>query len=188
MITDDQLERALAEFARAETSRRAPPHVEALVVERFDRQRRRQASFTYARNAVAVTVLAAAASVMIYFNVTVIRSPLPTLSTDAQAGNHAERRPIAPPDAPQESPQVLSSDRSPRIQPPARVNGSAVWKNVALIVPGDADVVQVVHIRLPRAMLPVLGVPVIDPDATGTVNVELLLGNDGLARTIHVLP
>jgi hypothetical protein len=188
MISDDQLERVLAEFARAETSRRAPPHLEALVVERFDRQRRRYVSFTYVRNAVAVTVLAVAASVTIYFNMTVIRSPLPTLSTDARAGRHAERRPTAPADAAEESPQVLSSDRSPRIRPPARENGSAVWKNVVQIVPGDADVVQLVHIRLPRAMLPVLGVPVIDPDATGTVNVELLLGNDGLARTIHVLP
>jgi hypothetical protein len=56
------------------------------------------------------------------------------------------------------------------------------------MVSGGGDVVQLVHIRLPRAMLPTLGVPVIDPDAAGTVNVELLLGNDGLARTIHIVP
>jgi hypothetical protein len=188
MITDDQLERALAEFARTETSRRAPPHLEALVVERFDRQRRRQASFTYARNAVAVTVLVAAASVVIYLDVLVIRTPLPERSTEVTVGSRAERRSIPPPVASEEPQRVLSADRLPRPLPPMHRKASAVGPEVDQMVAGGGDIVQLVHIRLPRAMLPVLGVPVIDPDATGTVNVELLLGNDGLARTIRVLP
>ena len=50
------------------------------------------------------------------------------------------------------------------------------------------DVVHEVHMRVPRTMLPLLGVPIIEPDAAGMVNVELLLGNDGLARAVRIVP
>lgn len=45
-----------------------------------------------------------------------------------------------------------------------------------------------VRVRMPRAMLSMFGVPLIEPDAAGTVSVEVLLGNDGLARTIRIVP
>jgi hypothetical protein len=35
-------------------------------------------------------------------------------------------------------------------------------------------------------MLSMLGVPIIEPTAAGTVNVEVLLGSDGIARAIRV--
>jgi hypothetical protein len=59
-----------------------------------------------------------------------------------------------------------------------------------LVIPASAefeDVVRIVRMRLPRSTLASLGVPVIDPGAAGTVDVELLIGVDGLARTIRMV-
>jgi hypothetical protein len=49
------------------------------------------------------------------------------------------------------------------------------------------DVVRVVRMRVPRATLASFGIAVIDPSAAGTVDVELLVGVDGLARTIRTV-
>jgi len=46
---------------------------------------------------------------------------------------------------------------------------------------------QRVRARIPRAYLPMLGVPIIDPDAEGSVDIEVVLGEDGLQRAIRVL-
>jgi hypothetical protein len=44
-----------------------------------------------------------------------------------------------------------------------------------------------VHVRVPRSSLPLLGVPIIEPDAEGTVNLELVLSEDGQARTFRIV-
>jgi hypothetical protein len=46
---------------------------------------------------------------------------------------------------------------------------------------------QTVQLRLPRSALLLFGIPVIEPDSEGTVNVELLLTEDGQARTIRIV-
>lgn len=44
-----------------------------------------------------------------------------------------------------------------------------------------------VHVRVPRSYLPLLGVPIIDPDADGMITLEVGVAEDGLVRTIHVV-
>jgi hypothetical protein len=187
MTTDDQVGRALGELAKAEASRRAPAHLEAAVVERFEWQRQRRASLAYARTAAALAVIGAAVLALIVLNMLVIQTPLPERPRPALTGSRAELRPVPPPGNLEESRQTLSADRPLRAQRPARVDAAAVGADVDQRISAKDDV-QWVHIRLPRAMLSALGVPVIDPDAAGTVNVELLLGTDGLARTIRIVP
>lgn len=187
MTTDDRVGRALGELARAEASRRAPAHLEAAVVERFDRRSRRRASLASARMAVALTVVGMAVTLLIVVNMLVMRTPLPDRPREAVAGSRAELRPAPPPVGLEESRPARSAVRSPRVQRPARERGAVVGPDVDRRASGDGAV-QLVRIRLPRAMLPALGVPVIDPDIAGTVNVELLLGDDGLARTIRIVP
>lgn len=46
---------------------------------------------------------------------------------------------------------------------------------------------QTVQLRLPRSALPLLGIPIIAPEIEGIVNVELLLTEDGQARTIRIV-
>jgi hypothetical protein len=57
-----------------------------------------------------------------------------------------------------------------------------------VIVPepfADPDALHVVHVRMPRATLATLGIPIGDPDARGLVDVEMLVGDDGVARSIR---
>ena len=163
MTTDDRIDHVLRELARAEASRRPPAHLEAAVVGGFDRQRRQRG--TYARRAAALIVVASVVAVVTALDMLVIRTPLPDRPPRALVDRRAELRPVPPPVDVEES-----------------------WPDADLRASGGDDIAHLVRIRLPRAMLPTLGVPIIDPDAAGTVNVELLLGNDGLARTIRIVP
>src|SRR5205807_1022258 len=52
---------------------------------------------------------------------------------------------------------------------------------------GTGDAVQLVTLRVPRSALASLGVPIFEPDAVGTVNVNVLIGEDGLARGIRIV-
>jgi hypothetical protein len=56
-----------------------------------------------------------------------------------------------------------------------------------VIVPepfADSSALHVVRVRMARAALATLGMPV-DPDAEGLVDVEMLVGDDGVARSIR---
>jgi hypothetical protein len=52
---------------------------------------------------------------------------------------------------------------------------------------GEDAFIQTVRLRIPRAYLPILGVPIIDPDAEGTVVVEVLVNEEGLGRGVRIL-
>lgn len=49
----------------------------------------------------------------------------------------------------------------------------------------DPAALQIMRLRMPRAGLANLGVPLVNPDADGLVDVELLVGDDGVARAIR---
>jgi hypothetical protein len=50
---------------------------------------------------------------------------------------------------------------------------------------GDAEPLQLVRLRLPRETLQALGVVLLEPDAGGLVDIDVLVGEDGLARDIR---
>ena len=50
---------------------------------------------------------------------------------------------------------------------------------------GEAEALQIVRLRLPREALQALGVVLVEPDAEGMVDVDVLVGEDGLARDIR---
>jgi hypothetical protein len=59
---------------------------------------------------------------------------------------------------------------------------------VYVIVPepfADPDALHVVRVRMPRTTLATLGMLIDDPDARGLVDVEMLVGDDGVARSIR---
>ena len=49
----------------------------------------------------------------------------------------------------------------------------------------DQEVVQLVRLRIPREALQGLGLALIEPDAGGVVDIDVLIGEDGLARDIR---
>ena len=51
--------------------------------------------------------------------------------------------------------------------------------------PVDPASLQVVRVRMSRAAFASLGVPIEDPDADGLMEVEMIVGDDGVARSIR---
>ena len=49
----------------------------------------------------------------------------------------------------------------------------------------DSSAANIVRVRMPRSALATLGLPMAEPDAAGAVDVEMLVGEDGVARTIR---
>jgi hypothetical protein len=49
----------------------------------------------------------------------------------------------------------------------------------------DTEVLQLVRLRLPREALQTLGVVLLEPDAAAMVDVDVLIGEDGVARDIR---
>ena len=49
----------------------------------------------------------------------------------------------------------------------------------------DGEALQLIRLRLPREALQTLGIVLLEPDAGGSVDVDVLIGEDGLARDIR---
>jgi hypothetical protein len=49
----------------------------------------------------------------------------------------------------------------------------------------DSSAATIVRVRMPRSALASLGLPIADPGAGGDVDVEMIVGEDGVARTIR---
>lgn len=50
---------------------------------------------------------------------------------------------------------------------------------------GPTEALQIVRLRLPRETLQSLGVVLLEPDAGGVIDIDVLVGEDGLARDIR---
>ena len=164
MTTDDPVERALAAVADADASRHAPAHLERAVMDALDRQMNRG----YFQRCVAAALTYRHAAAITFFVVIVTTTMLAVL------GHVLVRRPLTTP-------------RVPSIQPRETRSGQP-GADTVLATQLEGDVAQRVLVRLPRSMLPMLGVPIINPDAPGTVNLEVILREDGLAKMIRVIP
>lgn len=195
MATDDFLERALADLAKADESRRASPHLDAVVIAAFDRQQARgypgqsARAMWLGRGRVAAAVAAIGVIAMIYVvapESIIDYPPIPgqpvRVQTDALPKlGHDTAEPIVPDPPAVTLPVARPRVRSTRGAGPDAARAVPTWRD-------SDDVVHAVQVRMPRAMLSMLGVPIIEPGAEGTVNVEMLLGSDGIARTIRIIP
>jgi hypothetical protein len=94
--------------------------------------------------------------------------------------------------APQELPGRNRTTGSPaRVRsraPVADIPPPAVESGGYVIVPeplGPTTSLQVVRVRMSRAGLASLGLAIVDPEAEGLVDVDMLVGDDGIARVIR---
>lgn len=72
---------------------------------------------------------------------------------------------------------MARSPRAHRLPPPVMTLGAAPLH--------DTEPLQLARLRLPRERLQALGIPVLEPGAGGLVDIEVLVGEDGLARDIR---
>jgi hypothetical protein len=56
---------------------------------------------------------------------------------------------------------------------------------VSAAAPAAGEPLQLVRLRVPRQALAMFGLVLIDPDAAGLVDVDVLVGEDGLPRDIR---
>jgi hypothetical protein len=194
MTTDDRVRRALSALAEADRTRRAPSHIEGALLEAFDRSVRDRQIVRNAAVVWPVRLLAVAAALLLTASgVLYVRdgdrgTALPRADRPAVVAAHDE---VLPPGVSAE-PLLASRDDRPR-RPASRTRTRALQRDVirdadtAAAASGEFDGVRVVRMRLTRATLPLLGIPIIDPNAAGTVEIELLVGEDGLARSIRAV-
>jgi hypothetical protein len=78
----------------------------------------------------------------------------------------------------------LASPVAVSARSPVAIDGSVGY----VIVPGplvDPSALHVVRARMSRAALASLGMPIVDPNLDGVVEVEMLVGDDGVAQSIR---
>ena len=183
------LEQSLRELAQDDAVAQVPAHVDAAVMAAWDSavwDERKQAVpgrrtwLAWAMAAFAVSLVALAA-----------------LLTQRQEGaprqgmKHIAERSVAPeviePAAESIAPRiVVRSNRSARartrpVAPPPMDAGYVLVPDMA----SDAASLTLMRVRMPRSAFSNLGVPIANPDGDGLVDVEVLVGEDGVARSIR---
>jgi hypothetical protein len=192
--TDNPIDFALDDLAAGDERAVVPAHVLAAVLREWDAQHSALGVSGFQttgppggwRKAAAWALVSVAASGIL--SVAVLRRPPATPATVNRgvvfvesAGSDFPVTPLPPPPLPESrvverTPRRVSVDARPRSIEPGYV-----------IVPepfADSSSLHVVRVRMARAALATLGMPV-DPTAEGLVDVEMLVGDDGVARSIR---
>jgi hypothetical protein len=199
----DQRLRALADD---DANARVPGHVDAAVMAAWDghhpHQARRRA--TSSRRIAAWCAAAAAvlfAGISVFVGSRAVREPVREsretiplrLAGDvetARSGQAPEFIASAPAeDAPPAAAPRADAPR-PRPVPRARTASGPVPRvDPAYVLVPDADVtgapMAVMRVRMPRGAFSRLGIPIGNPDGDGMVDVEVLVGHDGVAQSIR---
>jgi hypothetical protein len=83
-----------------------------------------------------------------------------------------------------------SSAREPSAAPPRPSVASAAWPSGDTLawLGADPSSLQVVRIRVPSTALARHGYAVSDPDGDGFVDVEMVVGTEGIAHTVRLRP
>jgi hypothetical protein len=195
MTSDDRVRHALAALAEADGGRHAPSHLDAVLLDAFDRSVRDQQMVRNSAVGRPVRLLALAATLLLttsgvlYVRERGRRTPTPPADRPAIL---AARDEMLPPAASPEPLVALHDDRVRRLAsrartPAPRPDGIRDSDTAAAASEAFDGAIRVVRMRLTRATLPLLGIPIIDPNAEGTVEIELLVGEDGLAKSIRAV-
>jgi hypothetical protein len=187
------LERALRALAEEERHVDAPPHVHAAVMQTWDivtpfashrRGGRRGRAALLAIGSIAAAVVAA---------VVMYRAPSEPSRPEPVVARPAER-PRVVTNIPPTGGDTLVETHRPRPRRPRTPRETSVPRDASGMVLVadpiyDASATSIVRVRVPRRALVTLGIPLVEPNDGGSVDLELLVGEDGVARTIrHAVP
>jgi hypothetical protein len=181
---DEALDALAAEDARV----RPPARLETAVLRAFGEQPAAPGKRFTVRAALGWALVPAAAAAV--FAVATLQRESPA-SSDAVA-------PVATPDpieqsatthvpagsVPERAIERMALARPVAASSPARPGAQAGY----VIVPEpyvDPSALHIVRVRMSRMALATLGMPILNPDADGLVDVEMLVGDDGVARSIR---
>jgi hypothetical protein len=189
------LERSLRALAEEDCRLRAPSHVRAAVMHTWDvvrpfvpSQRRRR------RRSVALLAIGSMAAGVVII-VMMSRAPSERSRFEPVVARAAEERRVVAnvPSADRDRPvEVWKAEplaqRRPRRPPPRGATTALRYEPGIVLISDpilDASAMSIVRVRVPRTALVPLGLQVVEPDDNGAVDLEMLVGEDGVARTIR---
>jgi hypothetical protein len=163
-MNDSDFNTAWREFAKHDEETTAPARLRGAVMVSWDsaQQAQRDRDFARARRVSFGVMLAAAAAVILVLGITI-------LEKDRGAGT---RR------APAETPLTM---KAPEFGVSSRADSFRLIADPAY----EAEAFEIVRVRLPRTSLEGIGVTLIGPEVTSLVDVDVVVGGDGLPRAIH---
>jgi hypothetical protein len=184
----EDLERWLRALAGEDRHVQAPPCVQAAVMQTWDavrpfarhrRQRRGRRAALLAIGSLAAAVVAV---------VVMTRAPSQPSRREPVAAPPVEKPPavtIVPPAGSGTSVEARRP-RPRRPRPPGDAMPPRFEPGMVLVADPilDASATSIVRVRVSRTALVTLGIPV-EPDDGGTVDLEMVVGEDGVARTIR---
>jgi hypothetical protein len=184
MNTDDPVREALEALRADDASLRVSSRVEEAVFAAFDAPSKQGANVVLRVALAAAAILVAAVSYVLVISPSKrVTAPEPPAAASATAV--VDSVPSAAPviDVQEQRPAATSDNAPVR----ARATESGRPRTIRPYVPVDSAYVQTVQARIPRSYLPLLGIPVIDPEAGGTVGIEILVGEYGQRQAIRIL-
>jgi hypothetical protein len=179
----DRFDEAWRAYADMEHAVHAPPHLEARVLTAV---KHAQFATPSARRSMSLAWLAAAATVAIGVAAAMSGRPgTPVAPLGARAHTAvalpaavAEVRPHRPAMAP-----VMTIDAADWLAREDEIRIILMMFETTPALPSEP--LQLVRLRIPKEALPGLGIALFDPDAGGTVDVDVLVGEDGLPKNIR---
>jgi hypothetical protein len=197
-MNDSDFDSAWRAFAEADARERAPDRIREAVLAQWDTPREVHPTVRSHRPQVVRATLAVAATLAIttaLFQLRASREPArdPEASASRAAARSVEEpdrlATVANPDSTRFAPRRARRPRNAVRQVTPTETSSAGASTPLVSLTGEpalaAEPLQLVRLRVPRTSLRAFGVALIDPDASGLVDVDLIVGSDGLPRDIR---
>jgi hypothetical protein len=183
------LERSLRALAEEDCQVQAPPHVHAALMETWDvvrpfaqHRRRRRSRYTALLAAGSMATAVVALAVM-------YRAPSAPGRPEPGVSRAVEKPYIVTNGPPATSDTAVEAHRPRPRRPRSRGEATRPHYGPALVLVADpildASATSIVRVRVPRTALVPLGIPLVEPDYRGSVDLEMLVDEDGVARTIR---
>ncbi len=183
------LERRLRALAEEDCHAQAPLHVHAAVMQKWDVVRSFARNPRYERRRLATILAIGSLAAAVVAAVLMYRAPSEPSRPEPVLARPPEKPPVIldPPAADRDTHAEVHEQRPRRS--PTRVEAMAPRYGAAIVFVADpvldASATKIVRVRVARAALVTLGVPLVEPDDRGLVDLEMLVDGDGVARTIR---
>jgi hypothetical protein len=183
------LERSMRALADEDCHVQAPAHVHAAVMRTWDVMTPSAQHSRHGRRRLAAILAVGSLAAAVVAAVVMSRVPSePGLAEPVVARAPEEPRVVvSPPPADRDTPAQGHGQRPRR--PRTRVETMAPRPGAGMVFVADpildASATKIVRVRVPRTALVTLGLPLVEPDDRGSVELEMLVGEDGVARTIR---
>jgi hypothetical protein len=182
------LERSLRALADDELHLQAPSHVHAAVMQTWDAVRPFALHTRHGRKPPTTILAIGSLAAAVVAAVVMYRAPSQPSRAESDVAR-AERPHVIPnlPRTDRETRAEVHGQRPRRAR--SRVETTATRDGPGMVFVADpvldATTTTIVRVRVPRTALVTLGVPLVEPDDRGLVDLEMLVGEDGVTRTIR---